>query len=132
MAERRTVERARKLRRVMTVPEVVLWLVLRGRPNGLRFRRQHPAGVYVLDFYCPAARLAIEIDGVVHDMGDNPARDERRDAWLQSEGFDILRIPAREVMGELEAVIALILQRCAFPLHHASRGPPPHPADGED
>jgi len=53
----------------MTLPEVVLWQHLRGRHfSGPRFRRQHPAGPYVLDFYCPAAKLAVEIDGYVHGL----------------------------------------------------------------
>ena len=64
MADRKTVLNARTLRRAMTRPEVLLWQVLRERPNGLRFRRQHPVGPFVLDFYCPAARLAIEVDGM--------------------------------------------------------------------
>ena len=54
---------ARKLRRKMTLPEVILWHWLRQRPQGLKFRRQHPTGPYVLDFFCSDARLAIEVDG---------------------------------------------------------------------
>ena len=61
------VKRARTLRSEMTLPEGVLWRELRKRPKGLKFRRQHPAGIYVLDFYCAAARLAVEVDGAVHD-----------------------------------------------------------------
>ena len=63
-----TVKKARRLRRVMTIPEVILWTRLRQRPGGFKFRRQHPAGPYVLDFFCSEARLAIEVDGMVHDM----------------------------------------------------------------
>jgi very-short-patch-repair endonuclease len=71
MTDRATVIRARKLRRIMTSPEVRLWQYLRTSPEGLKFSRQHPVGRFVLDFYCPSARTAIEVDGLVHDMGDN-------------------------------------------------------------
>ena len=72
------VKRARALRRAMSLPEVLLWQVLRTRPNGLKFRKQHPTGAYVLDFYCGDARLAIEVDGEAHGRGDRPRHDGRR------------------------------------------------------
>ncbi|MGN6123758.1 MAG: endonuclease domain-containing protein [Sphingomonas oligoaromativorans] len=115
----------------MTLPEVRLWTILRSRPGGLRFRRQHPIGAYVIDFYCPQARLAIEVDGIAHDMGDAPERDARRDAWLAGQGIATLRISASDVLKETEAVVRLILERCARPLHHPAGGPPPH-FHGED
>jgi very-short-patch-repair endonuclease len=63
-----TFSRARKLRREMNLPEVLLWDSLRKHGTaGLRFRRQHPPGCYILGFYCPAARLAVEVDGAHHD-----------------------------------------------------------------
>lgn len=62
----------------MSLPEVLLWRILRQRQTGFRFRRQHPIGTWVLDFYCPEAKLGIEIDGISHDMGDGPERDARR------------------------------------------------------
>jgi len=132
MALRETIEKARALRRTMTLPEVLLWLLLRDRPEGLRFRRQHPLGRYVLDFYCPQARLAIEVDGIAHDMGDNPAHDAVRDAWLAGQGIATLRIPAREVLRQPEAVLRLIIERCRLPLHRPPDGPPPHAWHGED
>lgn len=64
-----TVAKARKLRRAMAPPEARLWQTLRTRPDGLKFRHQHPAGPYVLDFYCAARKLGIEIDGIAH-MGE--------------------------------------------------------------
>jgi very-short-patch-repair endonuclease len=79
----------------------------------LRFRRQHPVGPYILDFYCPSARLAIEIDGTAHDFGDRPQRDDARDAWLVAKGIGTLRIPAADVMSNLEGTTRLILARCA-------------------
>jgi very-short-patch-repair endonuclease len=104
-----TVARAKALRRTMTRPEARLWQVLRTRPEGLKFRRQHPIGPYVIDFYCPAAKLIIEVDGVVHDMGNRPVRDEARDRWLEERGFRICRIPARHLYGDIEPAMQLIL-----------------------
>jgi very-short-patch-repair endonuclease len=77
------VARARKLRKEMTLPEVLLWRLLRGQPQGVKFRRQHPSSRIGMDFYCLDARLVIEVDGIAHDMGDNPERDLNRDAWLR-------------------------------------------------
>jgi len=107
-----TVRKARALRRAMTPPEARLWTILRTRPGDLKFRHQHPAGPYVLDFYCASAKLGIEIDGIAHEMGDNPARDERRDAWLRDHGYRILRIPASELRTNAEGVLQHILNAC--------------------
>ncbi|MFP5433115.1 MAG: endonuclease domain-containing protein, partial [Alphaproteobacteria bacterium] len=80
------VRQARKLRKAMTLPEGLVGRLLRSRPFGLKFRRQHPTGAFVLDFYCIDARLAVEIDGLAHDMGNRPARDIERDRWLRLHG----------------------------------------------
>ncbi len=89
---------ARKLRRQMSPPEVRLWVRLREvRPQ---FRRQHPLGRYVLDFYCHAAQLVVEVDGCGHSMGDAPGHDERRDAWLAAKGLTVVRIAASDVLGD--------------------------------
>ncbi|MEP9360185.1 endonuclease domain-containing protein [Sphingomonas sp. KR3-1] len=101
----KTIQRAKRLRREMSLPEALLWRELRKHPDGLKFRRQHPAGLYVLDFYCDAARLAIEVDGEAHGHGDRPARDAERDAWLTLRGVRTLRIPAADVLGDLDAVL---------------------------
>jgi len=106
----------------MSPPEVQLWLALRLRPGGLQFRRQHPFGPYVLDFFCKAAALAIEVDGLAHELGDNPARDCRRDLWCRQKGIDTVRIRAEDVTSELGAVVAFIVDRCL------ERTPPPPPA----
>jgi very-short-patch-repair endonuclease len=107
-----TFKRAKRLRREMTLPEVVLWDCLRkGRLSGLQFRRQHPIGSYILDFYCPMARLAIEIDGQGHWRPDQQRHDTARDAWLQSESVRVLRFPATSILdGEsLSGVLAEIV-----------------------
>jgi very-short-patch-repair endonuclease len=107
---KRTKTFARKLRREMSLPEVILWQNIRGgRLEGLRFRRQHPMGIYVLDFYCDAAKLAIEVDGSQHSLGDRPARDLERDAWFAARGIETLRIPAIDVLTDPSGPLALVL-----------------------
>jgi very-short-patch-repair endonuclease len=117
----------------MTLPEVLLWQLLRKRPAGLKFRKQFPFRGFVVDFACLGRRLAIEIDGEVHSMGDIPQKDARRDALLAEAGFETLRIAAKDVLNNLEGVLTLILHTCENrPLHHdaSRRGPPPR--SGED
>jgi very-short-patch-repair endonuclease len=95
---------ARKLRREMTPPEARIWARLRVRDTGISFRRQHPIGPYVLDFYCAKARLAIEVDGLIHTTEDQPERDERRDAWLLTQDITTYRITASDVMTDPDEV----------------------------
>ena len=92
----------------MTRPEAQLWALLRRKQLGLHFRRQHPVGPYVLDFYCAAARLCVEVDGPVHD--DQMSRDERRSAWLAKEGISVLRFSTEEIEGHPAVVLAAIAQ----------------------
>jgi very-short-patch-repair endonuclease len=103
---------ARRLRRSLSLPEGLLWRELRGKPERLKFRKQHPLGVYVLDFYCARAKLAIEVDGVAHDMGDQPERDETRDAFIREQRIEILRVPAAEVLKSPEDVATGIVALC--------------------
>jgi very-short-patch-repair endonuclease len=101
---------ARRLRKSMTLPEVALWRELRRRTlEGLKFRRQQPFGPYVLDFYCPSHRLAIEVDGWCHNQGDQPQRDERRDAWLARQGVRVLRLNASDVLYRCDDAMTAIL-----------------------
>ena len=125
-----TAKRARQLRQNMSLPEVVLWQALRTRPAGLKFRRQHPSGPYVADFYCHEARLIVEIDSYAHETGDRPARDATRDAWFAARGLKVLRIPAHLVLHDLESVVRGIA--AVLPLHRPAGGPPPHALHGED
>jgi very-short-patch-repair endonuclease len=96
----------------MTPPERRLWNVLRNKPEGFKFRRQHPFGPYVFDFFCSAAAVAIEVDGAVHSMGDNPARDDARDRWCADQGVMTLRFGARDVQHEDAAIVAAIIEAC--------------------
>jgi very-short-patch-repair endonuclease len=107
-----TIRMARKLRKEMSLPEVLLWVQLQQHPGGYQFRKQHPIGDYSLDFCCVKARLAIEVDGISHEMGDRPTRDEVRDAWVKTQGFDTMRIPAVEVLKNMEGVLVSIVEEC--------------------
>jgi very-short-patch-repair endonuclease len=112
----------------MTLPEVLLWQQLRRRSDGLKFRRQHPAGPYVLDFYCEQARLCIGVDGIAHELGDLPISDARRDRWLADAGIRTIRVAATDVLQNLDGVLQLIIVECrGNPLHHSAspNGPPP-------
>ncbi len=103
------VQRARQLRREITPPEYRLWQALRVRPGDLKFRHQHPFDRCTADFYCPAAKLVIEVDGDSHSMGNRPEEDARRDAWLMQQGLRVLRFDAADVMKDLESVVTMIL-----------------------
>ena len=116
----RTVKKAaRELRGRTTPAEEALWAVVRRQQiDGLQFRRQHPIGPFVLDFYCPSQKLCIELDGPVHD--GTADRDEARTDALNTLGIRVIRFRNDEVLGEIDAVIA----RIRTTLHPASTLPP--------
>ena len=96
----------------MSEPEVMLWSRLRGRgPERPTFRRQHPIGSLIIDFYCPSARLVVEVDGSTHWDEESQRRDMARDCWLESQGIAVMRIPASEIYRDLAGVTDGILQR---------------------
>ena len=85
----------------MTEPEVILWSRLKRRSAEWHvFRSQHPLGPYILDFFCPAAKLAVEIDGAMHGEDVQIAHDERRDAWLALQGVRVYRVAASSVFRD--------------------------------
>jgi len=97
---------ARRLRHEQTDEEKELWRALRaGRFAGFKFRRQHPLGKYFLDFYCPAARLSIELDGFQHGLPEQRQRDEEREIFLASEGIEELRFWNHQWRGNREGVL---------------------------
>ena len=122
---------ARRARQDLSLPEVLLWQRLKGAPDGIRFRKQHPVGPYLADFYCAAARLIIEIDGVAHNAGNRPQRDATRTAWLENAGYSVVRIPAAAVLRDADEMARAILALAARPLHRASRAVP-LPVNGEE
>ena len=121
------IEMARRLRRTMSSPEVLLWQRLRGSPDGIRFRRQHPIGPYVVDFYCRTARLVIEVDGMIHDDRVRAAADVTREAFLVAQGFRVIRIPASDILRDVDGIASEVLALAGAPLHHQ---PPAMPEPG--
>ncbi len=106
---RDNVPAARNLRRRMTKSEALLWSRLRDRGlNGWKLRRQHPVGPYVLDFYCPELRIAIEVDGGIHEASDHPQRDASRQEVIESLGIRFIRISSADVERDIDAVIAML------------------------
>jgi len=98
---------ARELRRRETEAETVLWATLRDRQvAGLKFRRQRPAGPFVLDFYCAEQRLVIEVDGGIHD--EQREQDAARTAILEQYGYRVVRFRNEEILTDLSAVLARI------------------------
>ena len=94
---------ARRLRRDSTVPERILWGVLRNRAlGGLKFRRQQPIGPFIVDFFCHEARLIAELDGESHT--DRLAEDQRRQRFLEQQGYRVFRVTNDDVLDDLEAV----------------------------
>lgn len=105
-------ERCREMRKNPTEAERVLWERLRDRRlNGYKFRRQHPIGGYVLDFYCAEAHLGIEVDGGVHLNVEQAVDDQRRSQDLARMGISILRFWNSEVLADLERVLSRISER---------------------
>jgi very-short-patch-repair endonuclease len=135
-----SIKRARRFRKEMSLPEVLIWRLLKGSPGSHKFRKQHPAGPYILDFFCARANLAIEIDGFAHDAGDKPQRDIRRDQWLRKHRIDTLRIPASEVMKDAHSVAESIIATVEDRISNFGKTPPsslrdatsPSQVDGED
>jgi very-short-patch-repair endonuclease len=104
-------ERARKLRREATDAERVFWSRVRNEQlAGAKFRRQHPIGPYIVDFVCLEHRLVVEIDGSQHDEPAQRQHDEKRTAWLNSEGYAVQRYWAWDVMSDVDHIIWEIRQ----------------------
>ena len=121
------IERARELRKRMTAPEARFWNACRElRPLGYHFRRQVPLGPYYADFVCHARRLAIEIDGDTHGSDAASKYDARRDAFIASQGYRILRFVNDDVMRNLNGVMTTVLAA----LDQPPPSFPPHKGEG--
>ena len=114
---RQNVPAARDLRGRQTQAEGILWDALRDRRlDGLKFRRQHPIGPFVVDFCCPKRRLAIELDGEVHAL--QREHDAERESLLATAGYRVLHFPNEAVRDNLPSVLAVIQAAVASELHH--------------
>jgi very-short-patch-repair endonuclease len=99
-------EPARDLRRDMTDAERMLWTRLRRKQiASVQFYRQRPIDRFIVDFYAPAAKLVVEVDGPHHDDEVQVTRDRERSAWLAAEGFRVLRFTNDEIAAELDRVV---------------------------
>jgi very-short-patch-repair endonuclease len=108
-SSRETVEYARDLRRDQTPAERALWEILRNRGiDGRKFRRQHPIGPFIADFFCAEAALVIEVDGLIHDRAEQRRRDILRDAALGDHGLRLLRLRNDEVLTDPDGAIGRI------------------------
>ena len=104
-------ERAKELRNNMAHAETILWGYLRTKPLGYKFRRQHPLGAYLADFFCYKLKLAIEVDGSVHENEDVKRNDAERKRVIESHGIKMLRFMNDDVLIHLNRVIEKI-QTC--------------------
>jgi len=116
-------QRRRELRRNRTEAEQTFWAHVRDRRFlGLKFIRQYSAGPYILDFYCPKMKLAIELDGGQHTEDCNKEYDAARSAYLKSQGIDVMRFWNHEVLQETDSVLNMIAQKITPPSPLTSRG----------
>ena len=121
------IERARQLRKRMPAPEAKLWNALRElRPLGFHFRRQVPLGPYYADFACHGRRLVVEVDGDLHGTDAAIRYDRRRDAFINGEGYRVLRVSNGDVMRNLDGVMTTILAV----LDPSPPSFPPHKGEG--
>jgi very-short-patch-repair endonuclease len=124
---------AKEQRSIPTRAEDLFWPQVRaGRFHGYKFKRQVPIAPYIVDFLCAEARVIVELDGLPHDAPEQQAHDERRDAFLKSQGFRILRFSNDRMLGNGNLVLDTLRQAI-----EAELGPspdllrrPPSPAEG--
>jgi very-short-patch-repair endonuclease len=120
----RVKHRAKELRKTQTKVEQVLWARLRNRGlHGLKFRRQHPIGPYIADFYCAEHRLIVEVDGGIHNAQQEP--DKLRGEQLAAHGYRVVRFTNAEVETSLQAVLERIAAACGM------QRPSPEPGEGQ-
>ena len=108
--------RRKELRNNSTPEEILLWLRLKNSQTGFKFRRQHSIGGYILDFYCPLKKLAIEIDGPQHFKKENKEYDKVRSDYLAGLNIKVLRFTNSQISSETEKVMGKIKKALGFPL----------------
>ena len=105
--------RASELRKNMTPAEIELWKQLKSKQIlGLRFRRQHPIDIFIVDFYCHNVKLVIELDGGIHSNPENKEYDDNRTAELERHGIKVIRFNNEEVFEDLEKVVSIVKEEC--------------------
>jgi len=105
-------QHARDLRHPLTPAEKKVWAGVRNRQLGYKIRRQHPFFRFIADFYCEEAKLVIEIDGESHNDPEQTEYDDARTAWLEAEGYRVIRFTNREVHENLDGVLEAIRDAC--------------------
>jgi very-short-patch-repair endonuclease len=109
--DRETPARARRLRREATAAEKKLWRRLRNEQiPGFKFRRQQPIGRFIVDFFCPDAKMIVEIDGDTH--AGQEAYDASRTGWLTKQGYRVIRFVNADVLHHLDTVLETIFEEC--------------------
>ena len=104
-------ELARELRKDQTEAESIIWKYIRGsKLNGYKFRRQYAIGRYIADFYCCEARLAIEIDGKIHELGDRKEYDQVRQIEIEARNIKVLRFRNEDIFNRLDCVLQSIIE----------------------
>jgi very-short-patch-repair endonuclease len=102
-------KRAKELRKNMTESEQVLWEHIRNRKHRkLKFRRQHPIGTFIADFYCHEIKLVIEVDGEIHELPENKEYDIGRNAEMEDMGIAVIRFTNDEVLNSMSSVLKRI------------------------
>ena len=105
-------ENAKELRKNMTPAENILWAHLKTKPKGFKFRRQHPLGSYVADFYCHKLKLVIELDGSIHDNLEVKVNDEIRQKLIEEDGLKIIRFKNDEILKHFPGVLKALATKC--------------------
>ena len=101
---------ARQFRKELSDAEARLWFRLKGKPDGVHFRKQHPIGPYIVDFYCAKAKLVVEVEGQIHSTEGVAERDERRLQFLDGLGLEVMRISGEDVMADPDETALGVLQ----------------------
>ena len=111
MTKLKTIIKARYLRKEETKAEKILWQELRDNKIGIKFRRQHPVDMYILDFYAPKIKLSIELDGSTHNIKENKEYDIERTIYLESKYINELRFWNSEIENNLTATLNIIKKK---------------------
>lgn len=99
---------AKQLRKEMTDAEKILWIHLKSGIQNLKFRRQHPIGLYAADFYCHKLKLIIEVGGSIHDLKEIKVNDKEREQNLLSLGYKVIRFSNKQVHNQIEFILSKI------------------------